>query len=123
MSRVRVLQGALNNLTPGQFDELGQSPKQAGINHCVGHACFALKSSNTDRRNTAMAEKAPETKPGFSPQVFAQEAKAELSKVTWPSRQQLISESVAVMLMVTLSAFLVYGIDQLFKTIQAVVFK
>jgi preprotein translocase subunit SecE len=69
-----------------------------------------------------MAEKAPETKPGFSPQVFAQEAKAELSKVTWPSRQQLINESVAVMLMVTLSAFLVYGIDQLFKTIQKAVF-
>jgi preprotein translocase subunit SecE len=69
-----------------------------------------------------MAEKTPETKPGFSPQVFAQEAKAELSKVTWPSRQQLISESVAVMLMVTLSAFLVYGIDQLFKIIQKAVF-
>ncbi|MBE9033229.1 preprotein translocase subunit SecE [filamentous cyanobacterium LEGE 11480] len=69
-----------------------------------------------------MAEKAPETKPGFNPQAFAQEAKAELGKVTWPSRQQLISESVAVMLMVTLSAFLVYGIDGLFKIIQKAVF-
>jgi preprotein translocase subunit SecE len=70
-----------------------------------------------------MAEKAPETKPGFSPNSFAQEAKEELSKVTWPSRQQLINESLAVMLMVTLSAFFVYAIDQLFQVIQKVVFK
>jgi preprotein translocase subunit SecE len=70
-----------------------------------------------------MAEKTPETKPGFNPQVFAQETKAELGKVTWPSRQQLINESVAVMLMVTVSAFLVYGIDELFKIIQKAVFR
>jgi preprotein translocase subunit SecE len=69
-----------------------------------------------------MAEKTPETKAGFNPNAFAQEAKDELNKVTWPSRQQLINESLAVMLMVTLSAFLVYGIDQLFKIVQKAVF-
>jgi preprotein translocase subunit SecE len=122
MSRVRVLQGALDNLATGQFDELGQGVRQADINHQCWSRLLSTETAPTRQENTAMAENTPETKPGFSPQVFAQEAKAELSKVTWPSRQQLINESVAVMLMVTLSAFLVYGIDQLFKTIQKAVF-
>jgi preprotein translocase subunit SecE len=69
-----------------------------------------------------MAERTPDTKSGFNPNAFVQEAKDELNKVTWPSRQQLINESVAVMLMVTLSAFLVYGIDQLFQIVQKAVF-
>nr|WP_263971803.1 preprotein translocase subunit SecE [Leptolyngbya ohadii] len=43
-----------------------------------------------------------------------QGTREELDKVVWPSRQQLISESVAVILMVTLSATLIYLVDQLF---------
>jgi preprotein translocase subunit SecE len=81
-------------------------------------------SSNTlTGEQAAMAENTPETKSGFNPTEFVEQTKAELGKVTWPSRQQLISESLAVMLMVTLSAFLVYAIDQLFKIVQAAVFK
>ena len=36
---------------------------------------------------------------------------AELRRVVWPSRQQLFSESVAVILMVTLSAFAIAAIE------------
>jgi len=35
----------------------------------------------------------------------------ELTKIVWPSRQQLISESVAVILMVALSATIIYFLD------------
>ncbi|NET36476.1 MAG: preprotein translocase subunit SecE [Cyanothece sp. SIO1E1] len=45
---------------------------------------------------------------------FLQGTKEELDKVVWPSRQQLISESIAVILMVTLSATLIYLVDGLF---------
>ncbi|NER85273.1 MAG: preprotein translocase subunit SecE [Leptolyngbya sp. SIO1D8] len=45
---------------------------------------------------------------------FLQGTKEELGKVVWPSRQQLISESAAVILMVSLSATLIYLVDQLF---------
>jgi preprotein translocase subunit SecE len=38
----------------------------------------------------------------------------ELRKVVWPSRQQLFSESVAVILMVGLSAAAIAAIDRLF---------
>lgn len=50
----------------------------------------------------------------FDPIKFLKEAKEELSKVVWPSRQQVISESVAVLLMVTLLASAVYLVDNLF---------
>lgn len=52
---------------------------------------------------------------GFDAVGFFKEAKEELDKVVWPSRQQLVSESVAVMLMVTLSATLIYLVDQFFS--------
>jgi preprotein translocase subunit SecE len=45
---------------------------------------------------------------------FVTETKEELAKVVWPSRQQLISESVAVILMVTLVATTIYLVDNLF---------
>lgn len=45
---------------------------------------------------------------------FVVETKEELAKVVWPSRQQLISESVAVILMVILVSTIIYLIDNLF---------
>ena len=61
-------------------------------------------------------------KASLNPNVFFQETKKELSQVSWPSRQQLISESIAVIAMVALSATLVYFLDQLFAWAQAQVF-
>lgn len=54
---------------------------------------------------------APETTPGFNITTFVQGTKEELDKVVWPSRQQLISESAAVILMVTMSALTIYLVD------------
>ncbi|MGF1515862.1 MAG: preprotein translocase subunit SecE [Elainellaceae cyanobacterium] len=50
----------------------------------------------------------------FQAVEFIQGTREELGKVVWPSRQQLISESVAVVLMVTLSATVIYLVDALF---------
>jgi preprotein translocase subunit SecE len=69
----------------------------------------------------------PETKDtptaGFNPTEFFQETKEELAKVVWPSRQQLISESAAVLLMVVLSATLIYLVDNFFLWGSQQVFK
>ena len=51
---------------------------------------------------------------GSSVTKFFQGTKEELEKVVWPSRQQLVSESAAVLSMVVLSAALIYLIDGLF---------
>jgi preprotein translocase subunit SecE len=50
----------------------------------------------------------------FSARTFLQETREEFDKVVWPSRQQLISESLAVVLMVVLSTTLIYLVDNFF---------
>jgi preprotein translocase subunit SecE len=46
---------------------------------------------------------------------FFGETKEELGKVIWPSRQQLLSESAAVLSMVVLVSLVVYLVDNLFS--------
>ena len=60
------------------------------------------------------SSKKEEASTGFNPAEFLQGTKDELAKVVWPSRQQLISESLAVILMVSLSATIIYLVDALF---------
>ena len=66
--------------------------------------------------------KVQENKEDLSPVTFFQETKEELDKVVWPSREQLISESVAVLLMVILSATIIYLVDEFFSWGAQVVF-
>jgi preprotein translocase subunit SecE len=65
---------------------------------------------------------ASEADTSFSVGDFLKGTKEELSKVVWPSRQQLISESAAVILMVSLSATLIYLVDKLFGWVSRQVF-
>jgi len=62
-------------------------------------------------KTTPVAEDASSN---FSASEFLKGTKEELDKVVWPSRQQLISESVAVILMVSLSATIIYLVDNFF---------
>ena len=48
------------------------------------------------------------------PSGFIPATVAELRKVVWPSRQQLFSESVAVILMVGLSAAAIAAVDRFY---------
>nr|WP_279611238.1 preprotein translocase subunit SecE [Thermostichus vulcanus] len=48
---------------------------------------------------------------------FVKETREELGKIVWPSRQQLISESVGVLLIVLAFASFIYLVDQLFSWI------
>ena len=45
--------------------------------------------------------------------VFIEEAKNELRKIVWPTRQETIQTTVVVMLMVVVSALFLWGIDAL----------
>jgi preprotein translocase subunit SecE len=64
----------------------------------------------------------PEANPSGGMVDFANETKQELGKVVWPSRQQLLSESVAVILMVILVATVIYLVDNIFGWIAGKVF-
>ena len=59
---------------------------------------------------------------GFNPVQLVQDSKAELTRVIWPSRQQLVSESLAVIAMVSLSATTIYLVNNLFSWAAAKVF-
>ena len=64
-----------------------------------------------------------EKKSDFDAVKFFDETKEELNKVVWPSRQQLISESAAVLLMVSLSATTIYFVDNFFQWVSGQVFQ
>lgn len=59
---------------------------------------------------------------GFNPVRLVQDSKTELTKVIWPSRQQLISESLAVIAMVSLSATVIYVVNNIFSWAASKVF-
>ena len=54
---------------------------------------------------------------------FAASTVAELRRVVWPSRQQLFSESVAVILMVGLSAAAIAALDRFYGWAATQVFR
>lgn len=43
--------------------------------------------------------------------AFAKDAKIELEKVVWPTRQETIQTTSIVMIMVTITGFVLWGID------------
>lgn len=82
----------------------------------------AVKDSKENKESKESKKSAEEASSGFNPATFLTETREELGKVVWPSRQQLISESLAVILMVTLSATLIYLVDNLFRWASTQVF-
>ncbi len=76
-----------------------------------------VKKSEPVKTDTAAVEST-----GLNPVQLIQDSKDELAKVIWPSRQQLISESLAVIAMVTLSATTIYLVNNLFSWAASKVF-
>ena len=84
------------------------------------------KQKKAKQKNTKQNNKVVSNKKESSEQVvtegknanltnFVGETKEELGKVVWPSRQQLLSESTAVLLMVILVATVIYLVDNFFS--------
>jgi len=90
--------------------------KQAEKKDKVGQKNVDQKAGNQSASKQAAGKRSAELEStdGFSANAFAQGTREELTKVIWPTRQQLISESAAVILMVSLSATIIYFVDKLF---------
>lgn len=84
---------------------------------------MAKKDVEVAPKKAAADSQKQSSQPGFNVNTFLQETKEELNKVVWPSRQQLISESLAVVLMVILSTTLIYLVDNFFSWAAGQVFK
>jgi preprotein translocase subunit SecE len=68
------------------------------------------------------SKEAPPEEGKFQLGEFVNDTRDELAKVVWPSRQQLLSESAAVILMVTLVATVIYLVDNFFVWLSGKVF-
>ncbi len=75
-------------------------------------------SQETQKPTSPPDEAIPEVKKGFIGSTID-----ELKLVVWPSRQQLFSESIAVILMVTLSAASIAAISRLYGWGAAQIFR
>jgi preprotein translocase subunit SecE len=57
----------------------------------------------------------------FNPFEFAQETRSEVSKITWPTRNETVLTTVFVIIMVLLAGLFLFAVDQtlsyLIKTI------
>lgn len=49
----------------------------------------------------------------FSPVTYVRQVRSEMQKVTWPSRQELTTSTIAVFIMVTLAAIFLFVADQI----------
>ncbi len=49
----------------------------------------------------------------FSPLTYVRQVKVEMQKVTWPSRQELTTSTIAVLIMVVLAAVFLFLADQI----------
>jgi len=72
------------------------------------------KSSGQDRMD-AMRERrsvsAPQRRTRVGIRQFLKEVRAELKKVAWPSRQEVIAYAVVVLVTVTVLTAIVFGMD------------
>jgi len=74
-----------------------------------GFISVTIPTSEETTAPNPTPKKEPTTQSGFIPATFE-----ELKLVVWPSRQQLFSESIAVILMVTLSAAAIAAVSRFY---------
>lgn len=65
----------------------------------------------------AVPETTDTEKSGNSVTNFLSETKVELKKVTWPTKQELISNTMVVIIAVILCAALIWIIDSIFSVL------
>lgn len=73
------------------------------------------KKTNAAPAKAVTAVKKDDSKPGFFQRVgkWFREMKSELNKVVWPSRKQLINNTVVSVVVMLVSALGVWGFDQI----------
>jgi preprotein translocase subunit SecE len=64
-----------------------------------------------------MSPESTEVKQENGLQRWIRETRAELSKVTWPTREQWLQLTGIVIITTIISAIVVFGVDSLFSTI------
>ena len=53
----------------------------------------------------------------FNLREYLSEVRAEFTKITWPSREQIMTEFISVLILVSILTGIIYLIDKLFSAI------
>ncbi|KKZ11953.1 MAG: hypothetical protein TE42_06310 [Candidatus Synechococcus spongiarum SP3] len=85
-------------------------------------APISILSAQSNSSAAPSPEVGSEAEEPAARQPFFSQVLAELGQVVWPSRQQLLSESVSVILIVAMSAAVVAASSRLFSWISNRVF-
>ena len=77
------------------------------------------KKVNAAPAKAAVAVKKDDTKPGFFQRAgkWFREMKSELKKVVWPSRKQIVNNTAVALVVMILSAVVIWGFDELAQMI------
>ena len=76
------------------------------------------QKTSTQDRAEAMRERrqvSPERKKRTPPRQFFKQVSAELKKVAWPTKQELVSYTIVVLVAVVFVTSLVFGLDLAFS--------
>lgn len=49
--------------------------------------------------------------------LFFKQVKVEMHKVSWPSREQVVNDTVVVIVATAIVSLYIFGLDQIFKTV------
>ncbi len=72
------------------------------------------KEEEQRRKAPRVSPTAPTNKPRTKPRDFVKEVFAELKKVAWPSRQEVVAYSTVVLVAVVVIATVIFGMDYIF---------
>ncbi len=75
------------------------------------------RDSKRDRRADYASLQESKKHQRTTPAQFLREVRGELRKVAWPSRPELVSYSLVVLVSVTLLTLTVFALDQVFGTL------
>jgi preprotein translocase subunit SecE len=70
------------------------------------------KEKKKNEKNSLKAAAAKKPKKGI--RTFFREAKSEFKKVVWPSRKQVVNNTIVVLSTIVLTGIAIFGLDELF---------
>ena len=77
----------------------------------MSESAAAAEGGGDDGGRRTPAPAAPIKRERTSPRQFTREVRSELRKVAWPSRRELLSYSLVVLVTVTLLTLFITGLD------------
>ena len=88
--------------------------KFVGIDYNILEVVKDLKMSTVVSEKELQQEEKADIKPALNTRGFLREVKEEFLKISWPSREQVIREFFAVLILVSVITGIIFVLDKVF---------